>query len=152
MKKISILLVLFAFVAVSYGQMAIPGITFADNASRFNGRKVTVKEVKLSTEITSISMGAVAPAPLAGAIQMPTVAPGPNGSGNVAVRCNPPRGFKKVNIEFVGAPNYQGCFFMQDAMYKVLERELGGQSVDAQITFRGDSRTGYNVSFYRLGK
>jgi len=33
-----------------------------------------------------------------------------------------------------------------------MDRELGGQNVDAQITFRGDYRTGYNVTFYRLGQ
>ena len=41
---------------------------------------------------------------------------------------------------------------MSDMMKTQLDRELGGQQVDAQITFRGDYRTGYNVTFYRLGR
>ena len=59
---------------------------------------------------------------------------------------------KEVDVDFISAPEYKGCFFMSDAMFTQLMREAGGQSVDAQITFRGDSRTGYSVSFYRLGK
>jgi len=156
MKKLTVLFaVAFAVVGSALAQMAIPGRSFADNPARFNGRKVTVKEIKLDfSGAMSSPAGAVAPAPVApgGAIGMPNVAPGPGGQGNVAVRCNPPRGFSKVNVNFNDAPNFEGCFFMADAMYNQLKREAGGQSVDAQITFRGDSRTGYNVSFYRIGR
>jgi len=154
MKKLLSLAVLtVAVVGSAVAQMAIPGAAFADNAARFNGRKVTVKDIKLDfTNTVNTTVGVVAPAPLAGPIQMPTVAPGPAGAGNVAVRCNPPRGFSQVNVTFNAAPDYKGCFFMQDPMYNQLKRQAGGQSVDAQITFRGDARTGYNVSFYRLGK
>jgi hypothetical protein len=156
MKKLTVLFaVAFAVVGSAFAQMAIPGRAFADNPSRFNGRKVTVKEIKVDfTNAMNSPAGAIAPAPIApgAAIGMPQVAPGANGAGNVAVRCNPPRGFSKVAVSFNEAPNFQACFFMADAMYNQLKREAGGQSVDAQITFRGDSRTGYNVSFYRLGR
>ena len=146
-------LVTIGMIGSSVAQMAIPGAAFADNPSRFNGRKVTLKDVKVNFTNTLVGNSmAVAPAPLTGAIQIPMVAPGPAGTGNVAVRCNPPRGFSQVTVDFNAAPEYKGCFFMTDAMYNQLKREAGGQNVDAQITFRGDARTGYNVSFYRLGK
>jgi len=153
MKKLLLSLLAIGMIGASTAQIAIPSAAFADNPSRFNGRKVTVKDIKLDfTNTVNTSVGVVAPAPLAGPIQIPTAAPGPNGAGNVAVRCNPPRGFSQVNITFNSSPDYKGCFFMQDPMYNQLKRETGGQSVDAQITFRGDARTGYNVSFYKLGK
>jgi hypothetical protein len=154
MKKLVLLsLLAIGMIGSSVAQFAIPGAAFADNPSRFNGRKVTLKDIKVNfTDLVVTPVSAVAPAPLAGPVQMPTVAPGPNGTGNVAVRCNPPRGFSQVNVDFNAAPNYKGCFFMADQMYNELKRQTGGQSVDAQITFRGDARTGYNVSFYKLGK
>jgi hypothetical protein len=41
---------------------------------------------------------------------------------------------------------------MFDTMKQELDRQMGLESaVDVQISFRGDSRTGYHVSFYRLG-
>lgn len=150
MKKL-LLLALISVAGSAAAQMAIPGASFADNPGRFNGRKVTVKDVKLnfSGEMAAPNT-AVAPANLSGSIQMPSVAPGPNGNGTVVNRCNPPRGFKKVNVDFNAAPNYKGCFFMPSAMYDQLKREAGGQSVSAKITFRGDVRIGYSVTFYQL--
>jgi len=152
-KFLLIAIVTIGMIGSIVAQMAIPGVSFTDNPSRFNGRKVTLKDVKVNfTNTLGVNSMAVAPAPLTGAIQMPTVAPGPTGTGSVVVRCNPPRGFSQVTVDFNAAPDYKGCFFMADAMYNQLKREVGAQSVDAQITFRGDSRTGYNVSFYKLGK
>jgi len=154
MKKVFTLVVLaVAVLGSAVAQMAIPGVSFADNASRFNGRKLTIKNIQLDFSNTMAGpAGAIAPAPMSGPVGTPNVAPGPGGQGNVAVRCNPPRGFSQVNVYFTEKPEFKACFFMADAMYNQLKREAGGQKVDAEITFRGDSRTGYNVSFYRLGR
>lgn len=150
MKKLTILLtVLFVSVA-AMAQMAIPGAAFADNPSRFNGRKVTVKGVAFDLSSTTLAVNA---APLVGintALSAPVAAPTANGANTPAVRCNPPRGFKQVDINFYSSPRYKGCFFMADQMFTQLEREVGGQSIEAEITFRGDARTGYNLTFYRL--
>ena len=150
MKKLTILLtVLFVSVA-AMAQMAIPGAAFADNPSRFNGRKVTVKGVEFDFSNTTLAVNA---APLVGssaALSAPVVVPTANGANTPTVRCNPPRGFTKVDVNFYSAPTYKGCFFMADQMFTQLERESGGQSIEAEITFRGDSRTGYNLTFYRL--
>jgi hypothetical protein len=153
MKKLLSLAVLaVAVVGSAVAQLSIPGAIFADNPSRFNGRKVTLKEVKLVASTVSNTNGAIiAPTPLTGTV---LAAPGPIGTPsapNVAP-CRAPRGFSQVEVFFVGKPEYKACFFMSDAMKNQLDRELGGQSVEAQITFRGDARTGYNVSFYRLGQ
>ena len=145
--------IVLALLSVSYSaaQMAIPGKAFADNPARFNGRKVTLKNVSVSIESNlGSSNSVIAPAPLTAPISArPIVAPGPR---QMIQTCRPPRGFKEVDVNFIDAPEYKGCFFMADAIYNQLKRELGGQTVDAQITFRGDSRTGYNLTFYKLGK
>ena len=132
MKKLIILLTVLSMSVAAMAQMAIPGATFADNPSRFDGRKVTVKGVMLESANPHGSPIAVKP-------HIGPVAP-----------CNPPRGFKQVSVNFISAPNYNACFFMQDPMHDALMRELASRDIEAEITFRGDSRIGYNVTFYRL--
>jgi len=154
MKKLLFSLLAIGMIGSSVAQMAIPGVVFADNAARFNGRKVTLKNVQFDmTSQMSVATGAVAPAPLNGpatALTPGTI--GPVGPVAVQAPCRPPRGFSQVDIKFLEKPEFKACFFMADVMLNVLKRDAGGQSVDAQITFRGDARTGYNVSFYKLGK
>ena len=144
--------IVLALLSVSYSaaQMAIPGKAFADNPARFNGRKVSLKNVSVSIESNLGSNNSViAPATVTAPISArPIVAPGPR---QMIQTCRPPRGFKEVDVNFIDAPEYKGCFFMADAIYNQLKRDLGGQTVNAQITFRGDSRTGYNLTFYKLG-
>ena len=142
-------LVTIGMIGSSVAQLAIPGEIFADNPSRFNGRKVTIKNIQLDgTATMGGSVGIIAPSPVGG-----MVAPGPVGSPSSpnVHPCRPPRGFSQMEILFKGKPEFKACFFMADNMKKQMDRELGGQLVDAQITFRGDYRTGYNVTFYRLG-
>ena len=152
MRKLFLLAALtIGMVASSVAQMAIPGEIFASNPTRFNGRKVTIKNIQISGETTNSNQGLlVGPSSNAtinfnsGVIGTPTT---PN-----VVPCRPPRGFSEINVFFKGEPEFKGCFFMADAMKTQLGRELGGQNIDAMITFRGDYRTGYNVTFYRLGQ
>ena len=142
-------LVTIGMIGSSLAQMAIPGEVFATNPARFNGRKVTIKNI----EIVKTHDGHHGPqigGPV-GSVQMG--APGPVGSPtqpNVQP-CRPPRGYSEVSISFKGAPEYKGCFFMQDAMYQQLTREMGPENVPAQISFRGDHRAGYHITLYRIG-
>lgn len=151
MKKItSILALAFAVVGTSMAQMAIPGEVFAQNPSRFNGRKVTIKNIEIvpanSHQAGGPSIGGPAGTLSAGA-------PGPVGSPTApqTTPCRPPRGFSQVDVHFRGEPNYKGCFFMADNMKQQLDREVGNHNTPAQIGFRGDSRMGYHITFYRLG-
>jgi hypothetical protein len=152
MKKLVTLVVLaVAVVGSAVAQMAIPGEVFGDNPARFNGRKVTIKNIQLVGSALS-SNGSIAPAPLntvSGPINVGQV--GPVAPTATQTPCRPPRGFEKVEVFFKAKPEYKACFFMAANMKAQMDRELGGQNVDAQITFRGDYRTGYNVTFYRLG-
>jgi large subunit ribosomal protein L7/L12 len=36
--------------------------------------------------------------------------------------------------------------------FDVILKEAGGQKLDAQITFKGESRIGYQISAFKLGK
>ena len=149
MKKLLSLAVLaVAVVGSAVAQMAIPGEVFAGNPSRFNGRKVTIKNVEIvKSDVTNGNSVIGGPA---GTLNG---APGAIGTPNApaAHPCRPPRGFSKVEIFFKGAPDYKVCFFMADNMKTQLDRECGRENTPAQITFRGDTRMGYMVSFYRLG-
>jgi len=144
-------LVTIGMIGSSVAQMAIPGSVFADNPARFNGRKVTIKNIQLVANVQGMNQPGIVGGPVSGPVTGPGMV-GPSTTSTQMAPCRPPRGFSKVTVNVLEKPDYNGCFFMADAMYKQLERELGGQTVDAQITFRGDARTGYNVSFYRLGK
>lgn len=136
----------------SLAQMAIPGEVFTQNPARFNGRKVTIKNIQIVAENLNGSNGMSGPI---GVVSGPLSlgAPGPVGTPSApnVTPCNPPRGYSKLNVFFKGEPEYKGCFFMMDAMFTQLNRELGGHDADAMISFRGDYRTGYNVSLYKLG-
>lgn len=151
MKKITtIIAVAFAVVGSATAQMVIPGETFAKNPASFNGRNVSIKNIQITASTAPVA-GVVGPVTPATATPM-TVAPGPAGASTVPTRCNPPRGFKQLDVDFLAAPGYQGCFFMGDAMFTDLARHSNGKPIDVQITFRGDSRVGYNVTFYRIGR
>jgi len=148
MKKLTLLFaVAFAVVGSAMAQMAIPGEVFAGNPSRFNGRKVTIKNVEV---VKTDAHGGPSIGGPAGSL---SGGPGAVGSPSAPVThpCRPPRGFSEVSVFFKGAPDFKGCFFMADNMKQQLDREMGHENAPAQLTFRGDSRTGYNVSFYRLG-
>ena len=90
--------------------------------------------------------------PISGPVNL-NVAPGAVGTPSApnVTPCRAPRGFSKVGVFFKGTPEFNGCFFMADNMKSQMYREIGHEDTEAQITFRGDSRTGYMISFYRLG-
>ena len=153
MRKLLLLAVMtIGMIASSVAQLAIPGEVFAQNPARFNGRKVTIKNIEIvSTNFVGSAISGPAIGPTGGSV---AVAPGAIGTPTApnTSPCRPPRGFSQIEIFFKGEPGFKACFFMMDSMKTQLEREMGNQNVDAQITFRGDYRTGYNVTFYRLGQ
>ena len=146
-KLITLLTVAVAVVGSAVAQMAIPGEVFASNPARFNGRKVAVKNIEIvkSDAHNGPSIGGPA-----GSFQG---APGAVGTPSAPAThpCRPPRGFSEVSVLFKGAPEFKACFFMADAMKEQLDREIGHESAPAIIDFRGDSRMGYHISFYKLG-
>src|SRR5210317_867315 len=149
MKKLTLLFaVAFAVVGSAMAQMAIPGEVFAGNPARFNGRKVTIKNIEIVK--SDANHGGPAIGGPAGALHG---APGAVGTPSAPAThpCRPPRGFAQVTLFFKGMLEYKGCFFMAENMKTQMDREVGHENAPAQVTFRGDSRTGYMISFYRLG-
>lgn len=142
-------LVTIGMIGSSFSQMAIPGEVFASNPARFNGRRVTVKNI----EIVKEDAHGAGPSIGGPAGSFSHGAPGPVGSPTAPPTqpCRAPRGFSEVSIFFKGAPEYKGCFFMADNMKTQLDRECGHQNTPAMIDFRGDSRMGYHITAYRLG-
>jgi hypothetical protein len=127
MKKLTLLFAFaFAVVGFAMAQMPIPGEIFAKNPERFNGRKVTLKNIEIVEGHTDHDALLTRP-------------------------CRPPRGFTQVTLFFKGMPEYNGCFFMAEKMKTQMHREIGHKSTPAQVTIRGDSRSGYMISFYQLG-
>ncbi len=149
-KAIWVMLITIGFIGSSKGQMAISGGIFAENPTRFNGRMITVKNIRLNLNSHNSVPGTVPPVnpPGGNANNTPI-----GGVGSNIQRCNPPRGFKMLDVEFIEKPEFESCFFIAESMYNQLKKETLGQGkVDVQLTFRGDNRTGYNVMSYRLGR
>ena len=137
MKKLITLLTVCSLTLSAMAQMAIPGGVFASNPARFDGRKVTLKNVELykSDDLTSATIvGPRTP------LTISSVAP-----------CRAPRGFKTVEVNFLEETSFKACFFMAENMRKQMHMEIGNQPCAAQITIRGNERVGYNISFYRIG-
>ncbi len=142
-----ILVLTLGIVCDSFSQMAISGGIFAENPARYNGRMVTIKNVRLNLSAQNRSVGVSSVGPAGSGLI-------PQGSSAVAATtpsCLPPKGFNQVDIVFIEKPDYRGCFFMSEALYNQCKKEVKGKtSVDVQITFRGDNRTGFNIESYRL--
>ena len=148
MKKLSLLFAIgFTMVGSSMAQMVIPGETFAANPARFNNRPTTIKNIEIVQENATGGPSIGGPAG-----STPSFAP-PAGSPSAPnnTPCRPPRGFSQVNLNFKGAPEFNACFFMSDVMKAQMDRECGKKNSPATISFRGESRVGYNITAYKLG-
>ena len=142
-------LVTIGMIGSSVAQLAIPGEIFASNPARFNGRKVTLKNIEMvKTEGHQVGPAIGAPS---GPVQVGAPGPVNSPTAPATAPCRPPRGYSQVDVFFKGEPEFKACFFMMDRMKEEMERQMGHQSAPAQITLRGDIRTGYNVTFFRLG-
>jgi len=86
-------LVTIGMIGSSVAQLAIPGEIFAQNPSRFNGRKVTMKNIELvSTQNLNGSMVSPAPlSPMSGPINVGQI--GPVAPNQTSSPCRPTRGF-----------------------------------------------------------
>lgn len=148
MKKLITLLTVCSLTLSAMAQMAIPGGVFASNPARFDGRKVTIKNIEIikteENRRAGIGGPGIAAYGLPGAGGIPSAI-------SSAAPCNPPRGFKTVEVNFLEEVSFKACFFMAEDMIEQLYLEVGDQPCAAQITIRGNGRAGYHVSFYRIG-
>ena len=146
MKKLLFLVGIVSLFGTAMGQgLTVTDVEFTSNPLKFNNKIVTIKEVKLNTENSMpgsvvVGGGSVISAGPGGPVSKPVGAP--------VVRCNAPRGFRAIDIDFLNDPSFNACFFMSEAMYVALPK--GQPSLNMQITFRGDNNFGYVVNLYKL--
>jgi len=150
MKKITLFalsIVALASAAMAQGAMTINAADFTSNPARFNGKTIAISGVKLDLTaaaptgaVSAASGGSSIPGLSAGA-----GAPGAVGAGGT--RCNPPRGFKSIEVDFTNAPTFSKCFFIAEAKYNALPK---GHALTAQLTFKGSDRLGYTITMFKL--
>jgi hypothetical protein len=139
----------FAGLAAAQGAMNVTASEFVARSGRFNGVTVVISNLKidLSAVSTTIPSGAVSPAGSGAPVPGSPAAPGPMSAGSSDIRCLPPRGFKTVKVGFPADANFTKCFFIAEAQYNALPK---GQTLNAQLTFKGDSNLGYVITLFRL--
>ncbi len=151
MKKITLFvlsIVGLASAAMAQGAMTVNAVDFTSNPARFNGKTIAISGLKLNTT-SNAPAGAVSPAGGGAPIPGLAAAPGPMGAGAPPVtRCNPPRGFKSLDVDFTNDPNFAKCFFISEAQYNALPK--GQAQLTAQLTFKGDDRMGYTITMFKL--
>lgn len=130
--------------AIGQGAMKVTPAEFTSNSSKFNGKMVSIAPVQIVLEQKGHDPRVVGPV-TPGVI---VSGPGPVGIGTAVIRCNAPRSFKAVEIDFPNDPNYNACFFISEAMFNTLPK--GQPSVNAEIVFKGDSRVGYTITMFKL--
>ncbi len=140
-----------ASAAMAQGAMTVNAVDFTSNPARFNGKTIAISGLKLDmSAVSAAPSGAVSPAgagaPIPGLAGGPG-APGPMGAGAPVIRCNPPRGFKSLEVDFTNDPNFAKCFFISEAQYNALPK---GHALTAQLTFKGDDRLGYTITMFKL--
>ena len=139
-----------ASAAMAQGAMSVNAVDFTSNPARFNGKTIAISGLKLNMS-SNAPTGAVGPAgggaPIPGLATGPA-APGAMGAGAPVTRCNPPRGFKSLEVDFTNDPNFSKCFFISEAQYNSLPK--GQAQLTAQLTFKGDDRMGYTITMFKL--
>ncbi len=140
-----------ASAAMAQGAMSVNPVDFTSNPARFNGKTIAISGLKLNMSANGPATGPVSPAgggaPIPGLNPGPA-APGPMGAGAPVIRCNPPRGFKTLDVDFTNDPNFTKCFFISEAQYNALPK--GQAQLTAQLTFKGDDRMGYTITMFKL--
>ena len=134
--------------SLSAQSLPVDQVQFTSNPTAFNGKMVSVPGILINPNNPTPFPSGVIPA-----------APGSSlssGSGTPAapvapvIRCNAPRGFVALDVDFPKDPTFQACFFVSRAMFNSLPK--GQDKIQSTITFKGDHRIGYTITLYKLGK
>ena len=149
MKKILLLVGIVSLfgTAIGQGAMKVNPVEFTSNPLKFNGKMITVSSVQVNMESKQVGPNPIG-SPSGSVIAGPGVTPGPIGVGNQITRCNAPRSFRVLDVEFIDDPTFERCFFISESMYSSLPK--GQPSLNMELTFKGDSKLGYTVTMYKL--
>ena len=148
MKNLFFIAVMTLMGSLSAQSLPVDQVQFTSNPAVFNGKMVSISGILINpSNPTPAAPGAI------------SVAPGSSlssGSGTPAapvapvIRCNAPRGFVALDVDFPKDPTFQACFFVSRAMFNSLPK--GQDKIQSTITFKGDHRIGYTITLYKLGK
>ncbi len=146
MKNLIFIAVMTLMGSLSAQSLPVDPVQFSSNPTAFNGKMVSVSGILINpNNPTPFSSGVISVAPGA------SVSKGAGTSaGTPATRCNAPRGFVALDVDFPKDPTFQACFFISKAMFNSLPK--GQDKIQSTLTFKGDHRIGYTISLYKLGK
>ena len=143
MKKITLfVLSIVALASAASAQTPVSATDFTSNPDRFKGMTVAIDGVNLhpNTSVPGVVAGAPATVSM-GAGSAPT-------GSNLVARCNAPRGYKAIDVDFPTNPTFAKCFFMLERQYASLPHAQ--DVVKAQITFKGDQNLGYIITLFKM--
>jgi hypothetical protein len=146
MKKITLLaLSVFAFIGSTFAQniQNPTAVEFTTTPAKYNGATISISGVKLNPKS---SVSAISVTPSGG--QITAGAGSPSSAANNSIRCNAPRGFYAIDVDFPNNPSFQKCFFISGAQFNSLPKTQDG--INASIMFKGDDKNGYTITLFKL--
>lgn len=141
MKKITLFLFsLLALASASKAQTPVNALDFSNNPNKYKGMTISISGLELNTVIKT-PVGAN----IAGGV---TVSTGKGKSAPAVARCNAPKGYKLVDVNFPNDPNFKKCFFMKSSLYSTLP--INQSAIKATIIFKSENKLGYTISLFKL--
>jgi len=143
MKKITLFLIsILVLTSMASAQTFVNGTEFTSNPDKFKGMTISIDGVNLhpNTTVPSIAVGG------------PTVisigaGSAPSGN-NLVAKCNTPRGYKAIDVDFPSNPTFSKCFYMLESQYNNLPHAQ--DVIKAQIIFKGEEKFGYIITLFKL--
>ena len=142
MKKITLLVLSIVALASAASAQTVNQADFTSNPDKFKGMSVTIDGVNLhpNTIVPSVSVGGPA---------VVSMGAGSSPSGNnLVAKCNAPRNYKAIDVDFPINPTFAKCFYMLESVYKSLPHTQ--DVIKAQITFKGEQKFGYIITLFKL--
>lgn len=159
-KTISLLSFALLFVGLSYGQLVVDALTFAQNPSLYNGRTIIIRNIQCQLANTVATPQAVLPPTgTIGVGNAQTVtAPSVNTQGRTATpqgaaatsqqtRCLAPRSWVKMDVFFPPKNESKFCFVIYDKMANVIP---ANREVNADLTIKVDTRAIHRVTRIKI--
>jgi hypothetical protein len=158
-KTISLLSFALLFVGLSYGQLVVDALTFAQNPSAYNGRTIIIRNIQCQLANTVATPQAVLPpAGNVGIGNAQTVtAPSVNTQGRTGTtgtaatsqqtRCLAPRSWVKMDVFFPPKNESKFCFVIYDKMANVLP---ANREVNADLTIKVDTRAIHRITRIKI--
>lgn len=159
-KTIAFLSLTLLFVGLSYGQLVVDALTFAQNPSIYNGRTIIIRNIQCQLANNIGTPQAVLPP--AGNVTIgnaqTVTAPSVNTQGRTATtqgaaatsqqtRCLSPRSWVKMDVFFPPKNESKFCFVIYDKMANVLP---ANREVNADLTIKVDTRAIHRVTRIKI--